>query len=96
MNKDNIPKQLHHLIDLVNRWGISDDGYRDEQIERASTAELEKLVSSIDKENLKDLNDWLTDESQMMKSTDEYINYTCFYMAYEYAEAVLKSRNRLH
>lgn len=72
--------------------GIYHDGYRDEQIERASTAELEKLMTSIDEETLKYLNDWLTDEIQMTKSTDEYINYTCFYMAYEYADAVLKSR----
>lgn len=92
MNRDNIPQKLQHLIDLVNKWGINDDGYRDEQIERASTAELEKLMTSIDEETLKYLNDWLTDEIQMTKSTDEYINYTCFYMAYEYADAVLKSR----
>lgn len=92
MNRDNIPQKLQHLIDLVNKWGINDDGYRDEQIERASTAELEKLMTSIDEKTLKYLNDWLSDEIQMTKSTDEYINYTCFYMAYEYAEAVLKSR----
>jgi hypothetical protein len=92
MNKDNIPEGLRHLIDLVNKWGINDDGYREEQIEKSSLSDLQQVVNAIDENTLKYLNAWLSDEKAMKESSDEYINYTCFYMAYEYAEAQLKNK----
>jgi hypothetical protein len=92
MDTKNIPKELHHLIYLVNEWGINDDGYRDEHIEQSSTTELIDFVDIIEEKDLIILNTYLSDEEELMKSSDEYINYTCFLMAYEYSKAVLKSR----
>jgi hypothetical protein len=92
MDTNNIPKQLHHLIYLVNEWGINDDCYRDEHIEQSTTSKLIDFVDSIEEKDLMILNTYLSDEKEMSKSSDEYINYTCFLMAYEYSKAVLKSR----
>lgn len=93
MKKNNIPDKLHHLIHLVEKWGINDDGYRDELIENASTEDLQNIVDSIDEQTLSNLNNWLSDNNEILKLSAEYINYTCFYMAYEYAERVLEDRN---
>jgi hypothetical protein len=92
MDTKYIPKELHHLIYLVNEWGINDDGFRDVNIEQSSTKELIDFVGSIEEKDLIILNAYLSDEEELMKSSDEYINYTCFLMAYEYSKAVLKSR----
>ena len=92
MRLDRIPKKLHQIINLVIKWGINDDGYRDEQIENSNTEDLMAFVNSIDNETLVEINNWLSNEEEMKKSTAEYINYTCFIMAFEYAKAVIKSR----
>jgi hypothetical protein len=96
MNSENIPNGLLHLIDLVEEWGINDDGYRDEQIERSTNQSLMCFVESITEEDIIQINNYLSDEEEMMRSSDEYINYTCFLMAYEYSNAVLKSRSSQH
>lgn len=93
MNSENIPKELHHLSELVEEWGINDDGYRDEQIEDSSTEKLLSFVESIEEEDLIQINTYLSNEKEIAESSDEYINYTCFLMAYEYSKAVLKSRS---
>lgn len=87
-----IPIKLHPLIPLVKKWGIEDDGYRDEAIEKANGSELKELVSSINTENAKELDKWFCDPDMLSKPTNEYIKYSVFFMAYEYAKAVLKSR----
>jgi hypothetical protein len=92
VDSKNIPIELHHLIYLVNEWGINDDGYRDEYIEQSFTNELIEFVDSIEEKDLIILNTYLSDEEELTKSPDEYINYTCFLMAYEYSKAVLKSK----
>ena len=93
MDSKNIPSELFHLNALVEEWGINDDGYRDEKIEESATENLLSFVNSILEKDLILINNWLSDEKEITKSTDEYINYTCFLMAYEYSKAVIKSRN---
>jgi hypothetical protein len=95
MELEKIPNELHHLVNLVSKWGINDDGFRDEYIDNSSTLELSNLISSIKEEDIINLNKWLSDELEIQKSTDEYINYTCFAMAIEYTRAVLKSRKEI-
>ena len=92
MNKNNIPNKLRHLVDHAKKWGIGDDGYRDEQIENASNEELKSLVALFDNETIENFNNWLSDEEEIKKSTDEYLLFTCFFMAFEYAEAVLDEK----
>lgn len=93
MNLENIPNNLRHLVNLVQEWGINDDGYRDQNIEEASTESLLYFIESISRQDLELLNTFLSDEIEIFKSTAEYINYTCFLMAYDFSRAVLKSRN---
>jgi hypothetical protein len=56
MNKELIPKKLHHLIPLVERWGIEDDGYRDQFVYNSSTEELQNLVKGFSDEDADNLN----------------------------------------
>lgn len=92
MRIENIPTELRHLIDQAKKWGIGDDGYRDEQIELATTEELKSLISIFDEKTLMCFNDWLSDEDEAKNSTDEYVLFTCFLMAFEYAEAIYNDR----
>ncbi|MFK8296565.1 hypothetical protein ACI760_10310 [Capnocytophaga canimorsus] len=40
------------------------------------------------------INDWLCDNSDLV-NTEEYEKFTSLYMAFEYAESVLKSRKNI-
>jgi hypothetical protein len=93
MNKKLIPISLHHLIPLVEKWGICDDGERDHLIYNSSTEQISKLVQSFTENDANILNEWLIDESQIKMCTSEYIKYSAFFEAYEYAKSLLKSRN---
>jgi hypothetical protein len=73
----------------VEKWGIGDDGYRDEAIANASIWELEKLINSISDEDADELNEWFCDPKMFSNPTDEYILYSVFFMAYEYAKAII-------
>jgi hypothetical protein len=94
MKTELIPNELHYLINLVERWGLSDDGYRDEQILNASSNELLEIIGSLPNNKLEILNNWLEASASNTKlsMTDEYINYTCYLMAFEYALEILKKR----
>lgn len=92
MNKDNIPNKLHHLIDLVKEWGIGDDGYRDEKVESSTNEELRLLVNSINDSDADNLDEWFCSPQMLESPSEEYLRYSEFFMAYEYAEAVLKER----
>jgi hypothetical protein len=43
----------------------------------------------IDADNL---NKWLVDPEEIKPCSSEYLKYSAYFMAYEYAEALLKSR----
>lgn len=94
MELKNIPISLRHLVDLVCEWGINDDGYRDEKIEESSSIELRQFIDCVDEKIIAEMNFWLSDEAEIKKSSNEYIDYTCFLMAFEYAQAVLNSRDK--
>jgi hypothetical protein len=89
-----VPKELHHLIPLVKKWGIGDDGYRDEAVFNADILELEELGTSISDKDANNLDKWLSDAEQIKICTPEYIKFSTFYMAYEYADSILKSRKK--
>lgn len=93
MDKSLIPKKLQHLIPMANEWGIGDDGYRDEYIENSSNEKLEKFINSITENELDYINNWLCDRGDLI-NTEEYEKFTSLYMAFEYAESVLKNRNK--
>jgi hypothetical protein len=91
MIKENIPSSLHRLIPLVEKWGINDDGFRDNLVFNSSKNDLEDLVNSISNEEAETLDNWLSGtEAYNPPFTNEYLAYTCFLMAYDYAKAILK------
>jgi hypothetical protein len=92
MNKEKIPEKLHHLIPMVLEWGIGDDGFRDEKIFNASIEELKLLVESFSDEDADNLNAWLIDPTEIKNQTTEYIAFSDFFLAYEYAESVYNDR----
>lgn len=92
MRKENIPNRLHYLIPFVEKWGIEDDGYRDEAIEKSNSEELDELVSLFTSEIADELDKWFCDPNMLVKPSSEYVKYSVFFMAYEYAKATLKSR----
>lgn len=84
---------MHHLLPLVERWGLGDDSERDLAIEQANTDELKKLVKSVTDSDAEELEKWLTGpEASKPPFTDEYDSFTCFLMAYDYARSVLNDR----
>ena len=93
MDKKLIPKKLHFLIPLVERWGIEDDGYRDEAIFNATKNELKKIVNSIKDEEANELDSWFCSPDQLEFPTSEYIKFSVYFMAYEYAKSLFRNRN---
>jgi hypothetical protein len=93
MRKEIIPFKLHHLLPLVEKWGIEDDGYRDEAVEKANSQELSDLISSITPEIADELDKWFCDPEMLSKPSYEYIKFSVFFMAFEYAKAIMRSRN---
>lgn len=92
MNRENIPSCLHDLINLATKWGIEDDGYRDELVFNSSNSDLTELVNSIGDDEANALNDWFCEPELQKKPTDEYIKFSVFFMAFEYAKSILESR----
>jgi hypothetical protein len=94
MNKELIPENLQHLIPLVEKWGIEDDGYRDHLVYNSTSEQLQSLVNCISDEDADNLNFWFIKPQLVKSPTNEYLKFSAFFMAYEYAEAVLKSRTK--
>lgn len=92
MNTSLIPEQLHHLIPWVEKYGLEDDGYRDDLIYHSSTDDLIKMTEQFSEQDAEILNSWLTDSELLKKPNTEYLMFSAFFMAYEYAMALLQSR----
>jgi hypothetical protein len=88
-----IPQKLQHLIPLVEKWGIEDDGFRDEAVYNAQKSELEDLTNSISEEDALILDAWFCNPSDLKEPSYEYIKFSVFFMAYEYAKSILKNRS---
>lgn len=94
LKPENLPASLIDLIPIAERWGISDDGIREDAVRNASNAELELLVQSIDGIKDEDLYGWLGGpESYSENPTEEYVAVTCLTMAIDLARVLLKRRS---
>ncbi len=83
----NVPRSLHVLIPIVEKWGIGDDYEREHLISTASLEELKKLVECYNLIDENDLWSWLAgDESFGDKPTFEYLAFTNMTMAVESAK----------
>ena len=93
MNLDKIPIEFHSFIPLIKKWGIYDEFERNEKIRTLNKKELAHLAQSLNSEKGDKLLEWLAEKSEDLElsCSDEYINISCFAMAYEYARVKLKS-----
>ena len=92
MNKKNIPKSLHHLIPLAEKWGIEDDGDRDNLVFNATEGELRLLTNPIQNLNSDVLNEWFCNPILIKQPTVEYLKYSALFMAFEYAKSIIKNK----
>ena len=95
MDLNKIPKELHRLLPMVEKWGIPDDGERDSRIYQAPISELKELVKSLKHEDDIILDEWLCDDDASKNPSEEYVAYTCYLMAYQYARQILKDKDAL-
>jgi hypothetical protein len=59
INIHNIPEPFHPLIPYAEKWGISDDGYRDEAVCGASVQELQELIKIVTDFDAEGFDEWL-------------------------------------
>lgn len=93
MNLEAIPKNLHHLVPIVEKWGISDDGYREDLVSNAPKSQLNELVASFSDKDAYNLDEWLIDPLEMKKVSEEYEKFSSFYKAFEFAVYVLELKD---
>jgi hypothetical protein len=58
----------------------------------SSKDELEELVNSIGDEEANMFNDWFCKPEMLKNSTNEYLKFSVFFMAFEYAKSILERR----
>ena len=96
MNENQIPPSLHHLIPLAEKWGIEDDGDREEILEASSNEELIELIDFIDtlpKNALTDLDNWFLNPKLVKEPSFEYLKFSAYFLSFQLAKIILKDRN---
>jgi hypothetical protein len=83
-----VPSTVSSLLPLARKWGISDDGYRSEAIDKADADTLAAIVTAIDATDSAALEHWLTGPEADAAPSDEYVAMTCLLMARD--EAMLR------
>ena len=89
LDPDRMPAAARPLIPMAERWGIGDDGYREEAVDQATPDELRKLVASLD--GVEDgFSEWLEGpESFAPRPSEEYLAMTALTMAFDSARVKL-------
>jgi hypothetical protein len=81
-----VPPALRPLLGLARQWGISDDGYRWDAVERANRADLETIVRTLDDSANDEMDRWLVGpEADATQPSREYVGITCLVMAADHA-----------
>jgi hypothetical protein len=92
LNPDAVPEQVRVLIPWAERWGIGDDGYRDEAVENATSGELADLLDALAGPAGDAMYDWLAGPAADAPVTDEYAAFSALAMAADLANVVQKQR----
>jgi hypothetical protein len=89
-----VPEPVRPLIPLAERWGIGDDGYRDEAVEAASPTELDELLDALAGPAGDAMYDWLAGPAAEATVTEEYVAFSAMAMAGDLARVIQKRRRR--
>jgi hypothetical protein len=85
LDAERVPESLRLLIPYAELWGMPDDCYREEMIEKAPREAIEELKAVIRQFN-DELNKWLAgDESYSPKPSCEYVAFSAMRMAADFA-----------
>lgn len=85
LDPSRIPKELHGLIPLAEKFGVSDDCLRESLVKNSSVPEINELKSGVCS-NEDALDNWLAGlEAQGPSFSDEYIAFSAMRMAADYA-----------
>jgi hypothetical protein len=92
LDPSHVPMAVRPLIPLAERWGIGDDGYRDQAVHAAAPAELEELLDALAGSAGDAMYNWLAGPAAEMTITDEYAAFTAVSMAADMARVLQKRR----
>jgi hypothetical protein len=85
LNSQNVPPNLRDLIPLAERFGISDDLYREKSVSAATPIEIAHLKAAIAMYD-EDLDEWLAGpEARGPEFSVEYIAFSAMRMAADFA-----------
>jgi hypothetical protein len=92
LNPDNVPEAFRYLIPLAEKYGISDDCYRDDLIDTLDEAELRECASFLDSYDSV-LDGWLAGpEANGPEFSTEYIAFSALGMAADMAKLKLEEK----
>lgn len=87
-----VPQSVRQLVPIAERWGIADDGFREQALANASTAELLEIVQAVEACD-SELNGWLCgDESFLKRPSAEYVAFSALMMAADWANVELRNQ----
>jgi hypothetical protein len=93
LDPSRVPESVRPLISLAERWGIPDDGFREEALAGASSLELSDILQRVESYD-SDLNAWLCGDESFSKSPSaEYVAFSALLMAADWANVELRKRN---
>lgn len=85
LNPSRIPEELHGLLTLAEKFGVSDDRIRERLVKNSLASEIQELKSAICA-NDDALDNWLAGpEAYGSVFSDEYIAFSAMRMAADYA-----------
>ncbi len=94
LSPNRVPPPLRDLAALAEEWGLGDDVLRETAVASASSADLRRLVSTVQLADEESLAAWMTGpESYSVSPSAEYLAFACLTMAFDSARSELDRRN---
>jgi hypothetical protein len=88
-----VPEAAIAFIPLAERYGLGDDGYRDDLVHALDAPEVMELLAYLDAYPPA-VDEWLCGPAaNISPPSEEYVAFTCLLLAAEYAKAVYEAPN---
>lgn len=90
LDPSRVPEPARPLIPIAERWGIADDGFREEALAGASAGELLEILQAVGSCE-SELDRWLCGEESFSEHpSDEYVAFSALMMAADWANVELR------